>query len=350
LTDGLIQALSRLDWTWFSLLMYLALPFGWRGMGGESFTFSSIRLFELGLSILVWSVGLIAYFRSQTAWQKALGLQLGLMLAPGTADIISNISQIFWSERLMWIRSTPLPPLTTLGLYAAFGLPWLGLMFIPALFISPFQSVSKLLPAKDAKANRPGLCQTFSRHWHIGVLWFGATCLGLAGPLLLRDPGPLQILVAVFLLGILQEWVLRRIWRPKGWWVIATTAGLVGGWFLAIRYTLLDLYIAQYDCLDMLFGYSIMGASVGMFQGYVLKRWVRHAELWVLVNMSSWLTAWVISRLIIFSSAVRVEEWVEFLVFGLVVGAATGLLLIWLLRFPHPDPSHSEVTHASNHA
>ncbi len=158
-----------------------------------------------------------------------------------------------------------------------------------------------------------------------------------------------EFLVAVFLLGFLQEWVLRRLWRPKGWWVIATTAGLVGGWLLAICYTLLDLYIAQNVLLDSLFGYSIMGASVGMFQGFVLKRWVRQPELWVLVNMSSWLTAWVVSRLIIFSSVVRVEDWTEFLVFGLVVGTATGLLLIWLLRFPHPDPSHSEVTHASNH-
>ena len=69
----------------------------------------------------------------------------------------------------------------------------------------------------------------------------------------------------------------------------------------------------------------IVGAAVGLLLGggqwFVLRHWTHYASLWILANMS----AWSVGFTGIFGGAVLT---------GAVVGAVTGLVLDWLLRYP----------------
>jgi len=89
------------------------------------------------------------------------------------------------------------------------------------------------------------------------------------------------------LTGFLQYLLLRRYLPRMGWWIAATTlgllVGLVGGRLLSRT---------LYGALDsMWFGTlvtTLVGGSMGLAQWLVLHQRVRHAAWWILANVFGW--------------------------------------------------------------
>ena len=198
--DGLKQTITRPDWTLLSLSMYLALPFVWWTVSMERFPFLSSLVIDYVISILVWSVGLIACLRSRVSWQKALCLQLGLMLAPNTADLVSHI---FWSDARWWQNIWPFPPWIIPVIFLTFGLPWLGLMFAPALLLPFHRLMFSPRFFSPSMERNPPFSWKESDSKRTLLLWVGATCAGLAIPII-PLPIPIRVLVVIFLTGFLQ--------------------------------------------------------------------------------------------------------------------------------------------------
>jgi hypothetical protein len=95
------------------------------------------------------------------------------------------------------------------------------------------------------------------------------------------------LLVLGLLAGLLQYLLLRRYLPRMGWWVAATTLGLllglVGGRLL---------FRTLHSTLDaMWFGILmtvVIGGSMGLVQWLVLCQRVRHAAWWILANILGW--------------------------------------------------------------
>jgi hypothetical protein len=97
------------------------------------------------------------------------------------------------------------------------------------------------------------------------------------------------ILIPMFglLAGFLQYLLLRRHLPRMGWWIAATTLGLllglVGGRLL---------FRPLHSTLDsMWFGILmtvVIGGSMGLVQWLMLRQRVRHAAWWILANVLGW--------------------------------------------------------------
>lgn len=321
--DGIKLRISNPDWTLISLALYLTLPFvWWNVIRPNNFQFQS-QLIEFVISILVWGMGLLAYLRSQATWQRALCLQLGMILAPTTAEIISRI---FSNGTRWWLTDLPVPPWKLVLVFLSYGLPWLGLMFASALLV-PIKRI--LIPSSHFRTNHninpmPWKSASF---WLTLLTWTAATCAGFAVVLLPGIPDFLRILIALFLMGSLQGLVLRRFWRDTLRWTLATAAGLFCGFYLSARFVLLDLYLGmspEAGQLDNLFVYSTLGAVFGLFQWLVLRRHVQNAYWWIVVNMLAWTAGGLMFR----------GDSMGFIATGGVIGVATGTMLLWLIQKP----------------
>lgn len=321
--EGIRPRVSNPDWTLISLAVYFTLPcVWWNVIRPNNFQFQS-QLIEFAISILVWGLGLLAYLHSQATWQRALCLQLGIMLAPTTAEIISRI---FWSGTRWWVTAPPVVSWKLAVVHLSYGLPWLGLMFAPALLVF-IRRIFIRVPASHSKQHFISLPSKNISFWLTLLSWTAATSAGFAVVLLPGMPDFLRILIAFFLMGSLQGLVLRRFWRDTLRWTLATAAGLFCGFYLSARFVLLDLYLGmspEAGELDNLFVYSSLGAVFGLFQWFVLKRHVQNAYWWILANMLSWTAGGLMFR----------DVSMGFVVIGGIVGVVTGTFLLWLIRKP----------------
>jgi hypothetical protein len=332
--QGMKTRLVNPDWTLISLAIYLTLPFVWWNVIGEGFSIMSSYSIEYMISLLIWGAGLIGYLRSQATWQRALCLQLGMMLAPTTADVISRV---FWSSGRWWLTDLPVPPWKIAFVFLSYGLPWFGLMFAPALLVPLKRMLIPSLRSRPSQNINP-LPWKSASFWLTLLSWTAATCAGWVVVILPGIPDFLRILSVLFLMGLLQGLVLQRFWHDTLRWTLATAAGLLCGGYLSIRFLLLDLYLGmspEAGQLDNLFYYSTLGVVIGLFQWFVLKRHVQNAYWWILVNM----LAWTVGRLLFVSDSMG------FVVISSVVGVATGTMLLWLSRYSMgdvPDSSNAD--------
>ena len=131
--------------------------------------------------------------------------------------------------------------------------------------------------------------------------------------------------------AILQWLVLRAHVPQASRWVLASAVGwtLVGALadLVEIRAGLMALWPA------------IVGAAVGAFQWLVLRRHVRLAGLWIVASASGWVLSWhaatAMDRIVAtIVSSEKAGLALLFAIFTAVVGAFTGLALVWLLRHP----------------
>ena len=123
------------------------------------------------------------------------------------------------------------------------------------------------------------------------------------------------------MVGLMQWLYLREHVSRAGWWVLASTAGLavvVGGfgWTTAEGF--------DTDVLD--WELALGGAVTGILQWLVLRGQVSRAGWWVLAST----VGWGLSMVGNLSEA-------PCLVGGVVLGAVTGVALVWLLRQPVPE-------------
>lgn len=148
--------------------------------------------------------------------------------------------------------------------------------------------------------------------WIILFQWILATTVGWILGLVLGG----ELGIGVFV-GITQWLVLRRFFSGAGWWVLATGAGWMGGWFIVVSSLILP---PQSGLATSALSGGVLGLAMGLGQWLVLRRWVKLAGIWLLLSISGWaigLTGLLGSTLV-----------------GAVAGVITGFAFDFLLRFP----------------
>jgi hypothetical protein len=133
------------------------------------------------------------------------------------------------------------------------------------------------------------------------------------------------------LVAVLQWFVLRVHVTRASRWVLASAVswvlvGALAGW-LEIKPGLAVVWPA------------IVGVAVGAFQWLVLRKHVHLAGFWIVGSAVGWVVGWhtatamdEVVGMIVYSEKAGLA--VLFAIFAAVVGAFTGLALIWLLRHP----------------
>jgi hypothetical protein len=119
-------------------------------------------------------------------------------------------------------------------------------------------------------------------------------------------------------IGMLQWVVLRRQISRAGWWVLATTLGMGGGFALIRAMTpRVSLLLGGGPLYGTANG-GLFGILVGTLQGLVLRRQVARAGWWVLTSAVAMSVGFALDQVV-----------------GQLVGiATTGTALVWLLREP----------------
>ncbi|MFA9402478.1 MAG: hypothetical protein ACERKY_05375 [Anaerolineales bacterium] len=130
-------------------------------------------------------------------------------------------------------------------------------------------------------------------------------------------------------IAVLQWLVLRAYVTQASQWVLASTVGWI-------------LVGALADVLEIKGGLvavwpALIGATVGTFQWLVLQKHVPLAGFWIVASAIGWVAGWYVGSAMdevvtMFVSSERLGLAILFVILASVVGAFTGLALIWLLR------------------
>jgi hypothetical protein len=186
------------------------------------------------------------------------------------------------------------------------------------------------------------------------LLWVAASTVGFAlgsiahgnsGKLLTdATPAVIATIVTVGLYPLIAtlpgflHWLILRRWFPHaGWWVLASGAGSLVGYYvmgrgLGVADTQEGTTFARFAVPASM---AIAGAAVGTLQWLVLRRWVPSAGWWVLVSSLSWVAAeYAYLKL---TRASDVHLLLGAAVSGALSGAITGLTLVGLMRKTRKD-------------
>ena len=147
--------------------------------------------------------------------------------------------------------------------------------------------------------------------------------------------------------GVAQWFVLRQRIARTGWWVLASTIGTAVGAYESVRFELLDLHVGPGIELDPLLAGAVFGGLLAVLQWLALLWRVKRGYWWILasavVHSVSRFTANVVSTFLEKPGSMVVDGVVE----GGITAALTGLLLVWLLRYPiskSPGGGHAQVS------
>jgi hypothetical protein len=150
-------------------------------------------------------------------------------------------------------------------------------------------------------------------------------------------------------LGLTQWLVLRRYIKHMGWWIIATGIGAMIAWLIGLKVIVVLTLIFFSDLtaqpmlstlLEAAFFLGIwVGAVLGCAQWFVLRSHVRRAMIWVFANALAWgfgLLIALTGATLIKPGEVKLETALIGIatggVTGFVIGAITGIALVWLLK------------------
>jgi hypothetical protein len=150
-------------------------------------------------------------------------------------------------------------------------------------------------------------------------------------------------------LGFTQWLVLRRYIKHMGWWVVATGIGAIIAWLVGLQVIVMltliffDGVVTEPTSFALLKAVFFLGAWVGavlgLAQWFVLRTHVRKGITWVAANALAWGVALPIALM-----GATLAQPGEFTVqtaligvatgatAGVVVGAITGMTLVWLLK------------------
>ena len=138
----------------------------------------------------------------------------------------------------------------------------------------------------------------------VGEVWFDSVGLIVLGTLI----------------GGMQWLVLRHQVSWGSWWVAAKIAGWAVGALVNLPFGLAA-------------GWIVGLVVAGMFQWLILRRQLSRASWWLFASFVAWGAGVGISL-----ALPRCPGACSGAVFGVVVGAMTGVALVWLLRRPGPEP------------
>jgi hypothetical protein len=150
--------------------------------------------------------------------------------------------------------------------------------------------------------------------WLLWLKWVLAGTLGWVAGVLL--PGDIPFAIGVTL-GIAQWIVLRPLFAQAGWWILASALGwAVGHVLVTIALPAQNLFLEG----------ALLGATLGIAQWLVLRRWVYRAGWWIVISVVGWAAGPIVGPSLV----------------GAVAGAATGVALELLVRYARPQEPESE--------
>jgi hypothetical protein len=142
------------------------------------------------------------------------------------------------------------------------------------------------------------------------------------------------VVAGVSLPGVL-HWLILRRWFPRaGWWILASGAGSLAGFFiLGVGIAGADtgqgfLFIGERYVFDA--AAALAGSVVGAAQWFVLRQWVARAGWWIFASSVSWLGATNVYAFLTRANDFRLT--LGGAAAGLLSGAIMGLVLVWLMR------------------
>lgn len=150
-------------------------------------------------------------------------------------------------------------------------------------------------------------------------------------------------------LGFSQWLVLRRYIKHVGWWIVATSIGAIFAWLIGLKAVVVLTLIffngatSQATSLELpsavFFLGTWVGAVLGLAQWFVLRKHVRKGVGWVVANALAWglglsvaLMGTTLTKLGEFTVETALARMATGATTGCVVGAVTGIALIWLLK------------------
>jgi hypothetical protein len=183
-------------------------------------------------------------------------------------------------------------------------------------------------------------------------LWLGWTLATTSGMLLglltfipllnLIDLGLARIVIPLWagmLVGTFQWLVLRRYLTHSADWILNGGAGFALGYGLGL---IIIQALSEYPW-GAFVGYILFGLVIAVIQWPVLRREIPNAIPWVLASIVGWaLGAYlsqVVLNVVVGSDAVS-PAWSTTVIAGttgLVAGAVTGLVLVWIVRQPEHE-------------
>lgn len=180
-----------------------------------------------------------------------------------------------------------------------------------------------------------------SSGWMTWLLWVIASTVGFAAGMGVslvvssKVSETAATLVFGLLSGLVQWLVLRRLFRPAGWWMAANGLGIPLGFAAANLLQRLLLWSGP-SLLDQAAGFGIPGVLVGMAQWLVLRSHFRKAGWWVLISTAGWLLGGCLIWVIDLQLPAFNEILTSYTLVGLIIGTGTGLGLMLLRKFPIP--------------
>ena len=174
-------------------------------------------------------------------------------------------------------------------------------------------------------------CSRREQLWRFWLWWVLASTVGWAVggfggwavvgslPRGIIGDGTVVVVVGGFVLGALQWLVLRRQVARAGWWVVASIAAMA----------VVGVLVVALDEGAVVAG---GGLVVGVLQWLVLRRQVALAGWWVPASAVGWVVGGFVSGIVGDATGVSWIAAAGWAVLGVVYGAITGAVLVWLLR------------------
>ncbi len=109
-------------------------------------------------------------------------------------------------------------------------------------------------------------------------------------------------------IGITQWYILRRYKYRVDAWALVSAFGWIAGWVISQKasWPIASILIdgkGKYWEYHIFLGYTLFGlffgALIGTSQWFVLRQHIRHASLWVIVNIVTWASAVFVSETIV---------------------------------------------------
>jgi hypothetical protein len=142
--------------------------------------------------------------------------------------------------------------------------------------------------------------------------------------------GYAAVAVGAILTGVLQWLVLRRDVARAGGWALA---GIVA--VAIVGLVVFGVGVINVD-IGWVLGVALFGTMVGGLQWMVLRRQVARAGWWVLASTVAWFAAMAGGALAAVDAQYGRHPVLGWVALGVVYGAITGSVLVWMLRQPLP--------------
>jgi hypothetical protein len=159
-----------------------------------------------------------------------------------------------------------------------------------------------------------------------------------AGLASIKAFGQFSFICAAIIPSVLQWLLLRAKVTGLGWWPVISSVGLTAGFFLGmLPMNMAGVEGPQVAPLFAL-GFALMGAVPGTLQWLLLRRRVSGAGWWVLASSVGMIGCGMMFLRLTRGADVHVASGGA--AGGAVYGAVTGVMLNWLLRsYRHDDDS-----------